>query len=102
MDRLDDMIFYGATGYLGSLVVQYLWTYSPPALRWAVAGRSEQRLVTLVDSLDRSQSNRNLPHTMVVALTSEEFERMASQTRLILKTRLEYIPCCLPHCNPRI
>ncbi|KAE8367466.1 hypothetical protein BDV27DRAFT_71896 [Aspergillus caelatus] len=86
MNRPYDLIVYGATGYLGSLVVQYLWTHGPPALRWAVAGRSEQKLATVVNSLDQSQSHRKLPHIMVVALSGEDLGRMASQTRLVLNT----------------
>ncbi|KAE8390076.1 hypothetical protein BDV23DRAFT_183774 [Aspergillus alliaceus] len=86
MNRPYDLIVYGATGYLGSLVVQYLWTHGPPALRWAVAGRSEQKLATLVDSLDRPQSHRKLPHVMVATLSGEDLGHMASQTRLVLNT----------------
>ncbi|KAE8341902.1 hypothetical protein BDV24DRAFT_150984 [Aspergillus arachidicola] len=86
MNRPYDLIVYGATGYLGSLVVQYLWTHGPPALRWAVAGRSEQKLATLVNSLDQSQSHRKLPHVMVAALNAEDLGRMASQTRLVVNT----------------
>ncbi|GIC89803.1 uncharacterized protein Aud_006231 [Aspergillus udagawae] len=86
MNRPYDMIVYGATGYLGSLVVQYLWANSPPTLRWAVAGRSEQKLVALVNSLDRAQSHRKLPHIMVATLSDDDLGRMASQTRLVLNT----------------
>lgn len=86
MNRPYDLIVYGATGYLGSLVVQYLWANSPRTLRWAVAGRSEKKLVTLVDSLDRSQSHRNLPPVIVSTLNSDDLGRMASQTRLVLNT----------------
>ncbi|GKZ22572.1 hypothetical protein AbraIFM66951_006443 [Aspergillus brasiliensis] len=86
MNRPYDMIVYGATGYVGSLVVQYLWTHSPPALRWAVAGRNEQKLTTLVESLVRSQSQRKLPHIMVVTNSDEDLRYMASQTRLVVNT----------------
>jgi Uncharacterized conserved protein len=86
MNRPYDLVVYGATGYLGSLVVQYLWAHDPPALRWAVAGRSEQKLATLVNSLDRTASDRNLPHTMVTAFAGEDLGRMASQTYLVLNT----------------
>ncbi|GFF28049.1 putative trans-acting enoyl reductase MT2525 [Aspergillus udagawae] len=86
MNRPYDMIVYGATGSLGSLVVQYLWANSPPTLRWAVAGRSEQKLVALVNTLDRAQSHRKLPHIMVATLTDDDLGRMASQTRLVLNT----------------
>ncbi|EAW24049.1 putative saccharopine dehydrogenase [Aspergillus fischeri NRRL 181] len=59
MSRPYDLIVHGATGYLGSLVVQYLWANSPPTLRWAVAGRSEKKLVALANSLDQSLHRRS-------------------------------------------
>ncbi|GFF76022.1 hypothetical protein CNMCM8927_004782 [Aspergillus lentulus] len=86
MNRPYDLIVYGATGYLGSLVVQYLWANSPQTLRWAVAGRSEKKLVALVNSLDQSQSHRKLPHIMVATLSDDDLGSMASQTRLVLNT----------------
>ncbi|CAK37210.1 hypothetical protein CBS115989_2542 [Aspergillus niger] len=86
MNRPYDLIVYGATGYVGSLVVQYLWTHGPPTLRWAVAGRNEQKLTTLVDSLDRSNSLHQLPHIMVAINSDKDLRYMASQTRLVLNT----------------
>jgi short subunit dehydrogenase-like uncharacterized protein len=86
MNRPYDLIVYGATGYLGSLVVQYMWANSPQILRWAVAGRSEKKLVALVNSLDKSQSHRELPQIMVATLSDNDLGRMASQTRLVLNT----------------
>ncbi|RHZ48086.1 hypothetical protein CDV55_101663 [Aspergillus turcosus] len=86
MNRPYDLIVYGATGYLGSLVVQYLWVNGPRSLRWAVAGRSEKKLVALLDSLGQAQSHRTLPHIMVTTLSGEDLGSMASQTRLVLNT----------------
>lgn len=84
MNRPYDLIVHGATGYLGSLVVQYLWANSPRTLRWAVAGRSEEKLVALLSSLGQSQPDLKLPHIMVATLSGDDLGRMASQTRLVL------------------
>ncbi|KAJ5116060.1 hypothetical protein N7456_000408 [Penicillium angulare] len=99
MSRSYDLVVYGATGYLGSLVVQYLWAHGPPALRWAVAGRSGQKLATLVNSLDRKTADRNLPDTMVTTLAEGDLGRMASQTSLVLNT-VGIIPQCAVESSP--
>ncbi|GAQ34400.1 hypothetical protein AtubIFM55763_007112 [Aspergillus tubingensis] len=86
MNRPYHIIIYGATGYVGSLVVQYLWTHGPPTLRWAVAGRNDQKLTTLVDSLDRFQLPCKLPNILVATNSDEVLKHMTSQTRLMLNT----------------
>lgn len=49
--RRFDLCVYGATGFTGRLVAQYLIRTAPPSLRWAVCGRPEaaDRLKQLVD-----------------------------------------------------
>ncbi|PYH74392.1 uncharacterized protein BO88DRAFT_439877 [Aspergillus vadensis CBS 113365] len=86
MKRPYDIIVYGATGYVGSLVVQYLWTHGPTTLRWAVAGRNEQKLTVLVDSLDQTQSHSKLLNILVATNSDEDLKYIASQTRLVLNT----------------
>ena len=49
MDKKFDIIVYGATGFTGSLCAKYLKeNYS--GLRWAVAGRNEEKLSLLCKS----------------------------------------------------
>ena len=45
-DRQFDLVVWGASGFTGRLVVEYLAERYPPgdALRWAVAGRNEAKL----------------------------------------------------------
>ncbi|KAJ5787845.1 hypothetical protein N7457_002835 [Penicillium paradoxum] len=104
MDKPFGLIVYGATGYVGSLVVPYLWAKGPQALRWAIAGRSEKRLITLMDSLGPAQPDRKLPHVMVVTLSGDDLRRMASQTRLVLnlvgpfcKYGTSVVEACIEH-----
>ena len=44
MKRVYDLIVYGATGFTGGLVVEYLCNHAPKELRWAVCGRNEAKL----------------------------------------------------------
>ncbi len=49
-----DLVLYGATGFAGRLVAEYLATRGPAGLRWAVAGRSPQRLEALLSEIGAS------------------------------------------------
>lgn len=42
--RVHDVVVYGATGYTGRLVAEYLATAYPSGLNWAMAGRSKDKL----------------------------------------------------------
>lgn len=49
MDREYDVIVYGATGYTGRLVAEYLAQAYPQGVRWAMAGRSLTKLQEVRD-----------------------------------------------------
>ena len=42
--RPYDILLFGATGYTGGLTAEYLARHAPPGLRWALVGRSRDRL----------------------------------------------------------
>jgi len=46
-----DIILFGATGFTGGLTAAYLAAHAPAGLRWALAGRSPDRLAALRDRL---------------------------------------------------
>ncbi|GAA3177089.1 saccharopine dehydrogenase NADP-binding domain-containing protein [Streptomyces virens] len=50
-DRPYDIVLFGATGFAGTLTAEYLAAHGPAGLRWAVAGRSAQKLERLRDRL---------------------------------------------------
>ncbi|MGW4820799.1 saccharopine dehydrogenase family protein [Streptomyces sp. NPDC004227] len=50
-DRPYDIILFGATGFVGALTAEYLAAHAPEGLRWAIAGRSEERLRELRERL---------------------------------------------------
>src|SRR5688572_20947989 len=45
--RTYDLILWGATGFTGRLVAEYLLTNAPASLRWALGGRSKEKLEAL-------------------------------------------------------
>jgi len=50
-DREHDIVLFGATSFVGRLTAGYLQEAAPPGVRIALAGRSEQRLASLKESL---------------------------------------------------
>jgi short subunit dehydrogenase-like uncharacterized protein len=49
--RPFDLVLWGATGFTGRLVAEYLAAHRPKNLRWAIAGRSEEKLRETRDAL---------------------------------------------------
>lgn len=51
VERPYDIVLFGATGFVGTLTAEYLAAHAPDGLRWAVAGRSRDRLESLRERL---------------------------------------------------
>ena len=49
--REFDVIVYGATGYTGRLVAEYIAQSYPTGVRWAMAGRSMAKLEAVRDEM---------------------------------------------------
>ncbi|MGI9263191.1 MAG: saccharopine dehydrogenase family protein, partial [Woeseiaceae bacterium] len=85
-DRQFDVIVWGATGFTGRLVTEYLAKKHPPgkACRWAIAGRNRDKLDALVEELDLGDN----PPEIVVANSHDPqaMLEMAGQTRVVLTT----------------
>jgi short subunit dehydrogenase-like uncharacterized protein len=50
-DRPYDIVLFGATGFVGTLTAEYLAAHAPEDLRWAIAGRDEEKLERLRERL---------------------------------------------------
>lgn len=50
-DRPYDIVLFGATGFVGTLTAEYLAAHAPEGLRWAIAGRSTEKLRALRERL---------------------------------------------------
>ncbi|MCT7353208.1 saccharopine dehydrogenase NADP-binding domain-containing protein, partial [Streptomyces sp. 15-116A] len=50
-DRPYDIVLFGATGFVGTLTAEYLAAHAPEGLRWAIAGRSTEKLERLRERL---------------------------------------------------
>jgi len=77
-DREFDLIVFGATGFTGRLVAEYLHLSGAAGARWAIAGRS-------LDKLGQVRDELHLPPS--VALLKADATDAASLQRLVARTR---------------
>jgi short subunit dehydrogenase-like uncharacterized protein len=84
--REFDVIVVGATGFTGALVAEYLRSRygCEGGLRWAAAGRSEERLTALRASLGPDAAG--LPLIVVDTLDARSVRELAQRTRVVLTT----------------
>jgi short subunit dehydrogenase-like uncharacterized protein len=84
-DRPFDVVVWGATGFTGSLVAEYLYgRYGVDGdLRWAIGGRSEEKLAGLRDRLGAGE---RLPLLVGDSRDSVALAAIAGQTRVVCST----------------
>ena len=85
--RNYDIVLFGATGFTGKLVAEYLQHHAPKTLKWAIAGRSQSKLddvkrelgldveALLGDSLDPASLEVLVPQTKVICTTVGPFAK---------------------------
>ncbi len=81
LDRSFDLVIYGATGFTGALVAEYLHQ-TQSGLSWAIAGRSQSKLDLLKDRI-------NAPDLETIVADSEspdDMRRLVTSTRVIIST----------------
>ena len=80
-----DIVVYGATGFTGQLVAEYLAAHykSDASLRWAMAGRSLDKLKSVRDAIGAPADT-----PLIVADSSDvgPLKAMVEQTRLVITT----------------
>ena len=75
--KVYDLVVFGATGHTGKLCAEYISTSLPTNLKWAIAGRSERKLLALKDELGSMSIDRLQPgqfpasQSFVISLTLE-------------------------------
>lgn len=55
MERELDIVLLGATGYTGRLCAEYIVSKLQSQIKWAIAGRSKDKLVALADDLNKDE-----------------------------------------------
>ena len=84
--REFDIIVYGATGYTGRLVAEYLakqYGVGGDAPKWAMAGRSEDKLEAVRDEIGAPSDT---PLVVADADDAASIDAMAKRTKVVLTT----------------
>ncbi|HEY9824539.1 MAG TPA: saccharopine dehydrogenase NADP-binding domain-containing protein [Stenomitos sp.] len=84
-DRIYDVILYGASGFVGKQTVQYFAQHpNVKNLRWAIAGRNQQKLESIKAQLEGMAKTVD----MFVAPSEDQaaVDEMVSQTQVVLNT----------------
>lgn len=79
-----DIVLLGATGYTGKWTAEYITSNLPTNIKWAVAGRSESKLKSLVDELKSLNSTRSPPSIIATQLTAPELTALAKKARVVI------------------
>lgn len=85
-ERELDVVVFGATGFTGTLVAEYLFSKYGigSSLRWGIAARDEKKLLALKASLgDRAAS---LPTIVADSFDQQQLAALASRTQVVITT----------------
>lgn len=85
-DRQYECVVFGATGYTGKYTAEHIVTNLATDLKWAVAGRSEDKLQQLVTELRSLNSDRKEPGIEVAQLQKEDLLALAKKTKVLIST----------------
>ena len=84
-DKSVDVVIYGATGFTGKLVVEYMQEKygKEEGISWAIAGRSEEKLNSVREEL---KVGSNVPQLLVDSNDKDSIASMVQQTKCVLTT----------------
>lgn len=86
-DRSYDIVQFGATGYAGRLVADHLAGRAPANCKWALAGRSIERLAAVAREIAELRPDGAPPEVIEVDLLDQAaLEKLARETRCIVST----------------
>ena len=107
MSRDFDIVIWGATGFTGQLVVEYiLSTYGEHSkFRWAIAARNSQKLNEITKHLAaKFPWIQQIPHIIADSFDRDSLDLMVQRTRVICTTvgpysqyGMELVASCVEH-----
>ncbi|MCT4353238.1 saccharopine dehydrogenase NADP-binding domain-containing protein [Streptomyces sp. Je 1-79] len=91
-ERTYDVVLFGATGFVGELTAEYLAEYAPAGCRWALAGRSRDKLTALRERLAaRWPRCAELPLVVADSADADAVRELAASTRVVATTVGPYV-----------
>lgn len=87
-DRPFDIVLFGATGFTGKLVAEYLADRAEDnGVRWAIAGRNKEKLEAVRRELaTRDEGLADLPILIADSHDSAALDKLAPETRVVCTT----------------
>ncbi|KAL1973189.1 hypothetical protein VTN31DRAFT_6731 [Thermomyces dupontii] len=82
--REFDFIVLGPTGFTGKFASRHIYKTFPTNLKWALGGRSAQKLQAIVEELRSLNVDRPAPEIITLQLNKSELDALAKRTRLII------------------
>ncbi|WP_031074307.1 saccharopine dehydrogenase family protein [Streptomyces sp. NRRL S-118] len=91
-ERAYDVVLFGATGFVGELTARYLAAHAPAGCRWAIAGRSRDKLEALRERLaDLAPACAELPLLCADASDPRAMRELAESARVVVTTVGPYV-----------
>lgn len=85
--RTFDIVLFGATGFTGKLVAEYLAKVRGARLRWALAGRNEGKLAAVRSELARiDPALADMPICVADALDPASLDALVPRARVVVST----------------
>ncbi|KAK0732862.1 Saccharopine dehydrogenase-domain-containing protein [Apiosordaria backusii] len=84
--RQYDLVVFGATGYTGKLTAKYITTHLPSTLKWAIAGRSQDKLELLIEELKKLNPDRSPPSIETCSLNDADLSSLTKKTFILITT----------------
>ncbi len=91
-DRELDLVLFGATGFTGGLTAEYLTRQGPDGLRWALAGRSLDKLTRVRDDL--AEGGADVADVELIVADSADpvgLADLAARTKVVASTVGPYV-----------
>jgi short subunit dehydrogenase-like uncharacterized protein len=90
--REFDVVLFGATGFTGGLTAEYLAAHAPNGCRWAIAGRSREKLVAVRERLaEINPSCRDLELFVADVTDRDSLRAVVSRARVVVTTVGPYL-----------
>jgi short subunit dehydrogenase-like uncharacterized protein len=90
--REFDVVLFGATGFTGGLTAEYLAAHAPNGCRWAIAGRSREKLLAVRERLAEINPLCGDLDLLVADVTDRESLRaVVMRTRVVVTTVGPYL-----------
>jgi short subunit dehydrogenase-like uncharacterized protein len=85
--RPYDIVLFGATGFAGRLTAAYLARTAPTGCRWAIAGRTESKLLAVRDELAASvPSAADVPVIRADVDDADSLRELAESAKVVITT----------------